>query len=62
MKELSMQVNQEDGTQLIIKGLKKKNETLEEEVMKEVKQKNNMARQLDSLEEDVSYGITASYK
>ena len=56
MKELSIQVNQEDGTQNIIKGLKKKNETLEEEIMKEVKLKNNLARQLDSLEEDVSDG------
>lgn len=44
MKELSIQVNQEDGTQNIIKGLKKKNETLEEEIMKEVKLKNNLAR------------------
>ena len=39
-----MQVNDEDGAQSIIKALKKKNETLEDEIMREVKLKNNLTR------------------
>ena len=57
-----MQVNDEDGAQSIIKALKKKNETLEDEIMREVKLKNNLTRQLDSMEEDVSALHHNSYK